>query len=67
MISDYIEIDSFSQGKHKTIPSSFSAKNMGKNDLWIASTAKYFDLTLITTDNDFKHLDPYFIKILNLN
>ncbi|MEK7434530.1 MAG: type II toxin-antitoxin system VapC family toxin [Cyanobacteriota bacterium] len=67
LISDYIEIDVFSQGKHKTISSSFSSKNMGKNDLWIASTAKYFDLTLITTDNDFNHLDPYFINILNLN
>ena len=66
LIDIYVEIDSFSQGKHKTILSNFS-KNMGKNDLWIASTAKYSNLTLITTDNDFNHLDPYFIKILNLN
>lgn len=67
LVSQYIEIDTFSQGKHKTIPSSFSAKNMGKNDLWIAATAKHYNLTLITTDNDFNHLAPYFIKILNLN
>lgn len=66
LVANYIEIDAFSQGKHKTISSNFTSKNMGKNDLWIASTAKYYNLTLITTDNDFNHLDPYFIKITRL-
>lgn len=33
-----------------------SARNMGKNDLWIAATASALDLTLLTTDRDFDHL-----------
>lgn len=31
---------------------------MGKNDLWIAATALYFDEELRTADNDFDHLGP---------
>ncbi len=31
---------------------------MGKNDLWIAATAKVSGLTLLTTDADFDHLHP---------
>lgn len=66
IIENYAEIDSFSQGKHKTKKSTFSAKNMGKNDLWIASSAMFLDAYLITTDNDFNHLEPDFIKIIHL-
>lgn len=36
---------------------------MGKNDLWIAATASAFDITLVTTDKDFNHLDGKFIKL----
>ena len=35
-IQRYAEIDAFSQGKLKDRPLSMSARNMGKNDLWIA-------------------------------
>lgn len=31
-----------------------SARNMGKKDLWIASTAALLGLKLVTTDNDFQ-------------
>jgi tRNA(fMet)-specific endonuclease VapC len=31
--------------------------SMGKNDVWIAATAKATGATLITTDPDFDHLD----------
>jgi len=31
---------------------------MGKNDLWIAATARTTGATLLTTDKDFDHFDP---------
>ena len=36
---------------------------MGKNDLWIASLAAMLNLQLITTDNDFDHLNGVFFKV----
>lgn len=66
VIEKYAEIDTFSQGKHKTIPTTGSAKNMGKNDLWIAASTNVLNTTLITTDNDFAHLDGVFIKLLKI-
>ncbi|MGB1241354.1 MAG: hypothetical protein ACPG49_02460, partial [Chitinophagales bacterium] len=40
LIRHYVEIDVFSQGKHPTLklPKNMSARNMGKNDIWIAAT-----------------------------
>jgi predicted nucleic acid-binding protein len=35
---------------------------MGKNDLWIAAVAHVSDLHLLTTDEDFDHLDPVFLR-----
>lgn len=67
LVPIYVEIDTFSQGKHQSIVLGSSSKNMGKNDLWISATAKYNNLSLITTDNDFNHLDPHFIKVINLS
>lgn len=61
VIQKYAEIDTFSQGKLLNNPLSTTARNMGKNDLWIAATAAVIDATLITTDTDFLHLaDVYF-------
>lgn len=37
---------------------------MGKNDLWIAATAHVIKAHLFTTDNDFNHLDPSYIKLI---
>lgn len=59
----YAEIDAFSQVKHPTIPSDFSARNMGKNDLWIAATASLLEGTLLTTDSDFNHLEDIFLSV----
>lgn len=66
LIRRYAEIDAFSQGKHPTIPSAFSARNMGKNDLWIAASASILNAALLTTDNDFNHLDKQFLKLERL-
>ncbi|MEY4903424.1 MAG: hypothetical protein RLZZ292_1239 [Bacteroidota bacterium] len=69
LVKIYSEIDVFSQGFHPTLPlpNGLSARNMGKNDLWIAATASLLDAILITSDNDFSHLDTFFIKVENLN
>ncbi len=40
-----------------------SARNMGKNDIWIAATASVLDATLLTTDKDFNHLDGEFFQV----
>ena len=37
-------------------------RSMGKNDLWIAATAKVTGATLLTTDKDFDHLADTFIQ-----
>lgn len=54
----YARIDAYSQGKLQTrpLPPGLSARNMGKNDLWIAAMALYFDIELHTNDRDFDHL-----------
>ncbi|MDZ7362317.1 MAG: type II toxin-antitoxin system VapC family toxin [candidate division KSB1 bacterium] len=59
ILQRYAEIDAFSQGKlnGRDLPVGMSARNMGKNDLWIAATASVLNATLITTDEDFDHLD----------
>lgn len=69
ILKKYEEIDAFSQGKHQTVKSNFSAKNMGKNDLWIAATASAFQITLVTTDSDFDHLNGVFLslKFIDIN
>ncbi len=36
---------------------------MGKNDLWIAATCSTLGTTLITTDQDFNHLDKTFLNL----
>jgi tRNA(fMet)-specific endonuclease VapC len=67
VIQCYAEIDAFSQGKLPNQKAIFSAKNMGKNDLWIAATASVLSVTLLTTDNDFTHLEDHFIQIERIN
>ena len=54
----YARVDAYSQGKldRHPLPPGMSARNMGKNDIWISATALYLDLNLHTTDNDFDHL-----------
>lgn len=63
LIQAYAKIDAFSQGKLKNKPLGMSARNMAKNDLWIAATAHVAQATLITADGDFTHLDGHFVKL----
>ncbi len=59
----YATIEAYSQGKLKGSPLNTSARNLGKNDLWIAATALVADAELITTDSDFDHLNGKWITI----
>lgn len=63
IIDAYAEIETFSQGKHKAKSLGTTARNMGKNDLWIAATTFTTKAALITTDKDFHHLDQSFIDL----
>ncbi len=64
VIRAYAEIDAYSQGNLKDSSEKFTAKNMGKNDIWIAATASVFNLRLVTTDKDFAHLNGKFLDLL---
>jgi predicted nucleic acid-binding protein len=44
-----------------------SARNMGKNDLWIAATASVLKAKLLTTDRDFDHLDSEFLEVIYID
>ncbi len=63
--SAYADLDAFSQGCHPRFPAAtgLTARNMGKNDLWISATAMLFNATLLTTDSDFAHLSPQFFRV----
>ncbi|WP_026628179.1 type II toxin-antitoxin system VapC family toxin [Dyadobacter alkalitolerans] len=63
IIKRYAEIDAYSQGRLHEKQLKDSARNMGKNDLWIAATASVLNATLITTDKDFDHLDKEFLNV----
>lgn len=63
IIRRYAEIDAFSQGKLPGKPPAFTARNMGKNDLWIAATASVLGVNLLTTDGDFDHLNGVFLDL----
>ncbi len=63
IIEKYGDIDAFSQGKMNTGSPKFSAKNMGKNDVWIAATASVFNLKVVTTDKDFDHLQGVYLDL----
>jgi tRNA(fMet)-specific endonuclease VapC len=68
IILRYAEIDAYSQGKleDNALPKGMSARNMGKNDLWIAATASVTQSTLLTTDLDFNHLHTIFLDLKRL-
>lgn len=67
IIDAYAQIDAYSQGKHPTLnlPLGMTARNMGKNDLWIAATAHAIGADLVTTDKDFDHLDGIFLNVIS--
>lgn len=64
----YAQIDAYSQGKDEInrLPKGMSARNMGKNDLWIAATARVLEATLLTTDKDFEHLNDVFLSVVTV-
>jgi tRNA(fMet)-specific endonuclease VapC len=68
IVQKYAEIDAYSQGKliSQALPSGMSARNMGKNDIWIAATAAVIEATLLTTDKDFEHLNDVFLPVCRL-
>jgi len=45
---------------HHTEKVARPARQMGKNDLWIAAPASALSAVLVTTDGDFDHLAPRF-------
>ncbi|MBK6995012.1 MAG: PIN domain-containing protein [Lewinellaceae bacterium] len=68
VIHAYARIDAFSQGKRfgQPLPIGVSARNMGKNDLWLAATAHVGKFIFVTTDLDFNHLDGVFLDLLKV-
>ena len=62
----YAQTDAYSQGRLKAspLPAGITARNMGKNDLWIAAMVLYLDMELHTTDNDFDHLAAFGLKLV---
>ncbi len=69
IINNYGIIDAYSQGKlkDKPLPKGMSARNMGKNDLWIAASSMAQKATLLTTDQDFEHLHNEFIDVVEID
>ncbi len=67
VIERYGDIDAYSQNKLIGRKSTFTARNMGKNDIWIAATASVYGLKLVTTDKDFEHLDQEYIDLEYIN
>lgn len=71
IVETFAKLEAYSQGtlkEYEGVTSSFSARNMGKHDLWIAATAKVLNLTLVTTDRDFEHLSKFIdIVVVNLD
>ncbi len=65
IVMKYAEIDAYSQGKlkHQPLPKGLTARNMGKNDLWIAATASLTNSILVSTDHDFSHLRNTFLSL----
>lgn len=67
IVGRYAEIDAFSQGRLEGRVLNFTARNMGKNDIWIAATASVLEATLLTTDNDFNHLHDEFLSVAKID
>jgi predicted nucleic acid-binding protein len=69
IIERYAEIDSYSQCKNplRPTPPGLTPRNMGKNDLWIAATGSVLNATLITTDDDFNHLNKVFLDVVRID
>jgi tRNA(fMet)-specific endonuclease VapC len=58
-INDPSILDAYGQIDHY---SNQVGRSMGKNDVWIAATAHVTTMTLLTTDQDFDHLEEQFLS-----
>ena len=67
IIRRYAEIDTYSQDKLNGKPLGNTSRNMGKNDLWIAATASVLNLSLLTTDADFEHLNVVYLEVQRIS
>ncbi len=63
MMEAYSNLWNFSKNIHPTEKLGQSI-GIGQNDIWIAALTLITDSTLITTDSDFDHLSPKWIKLL---
>lgn len=65
-IKVYAEMDAYSKHKDpvRKYPKGYSSVTVGKNDLCIAATAQVTNSKLVTTDDDFDHLNGVFIDII---
>lgn len=66
IIDHYIEIEQFNRNIHPSRQRTGSHIKMGKNDVWIVATAVATGAALITSDQDFTHLDGEFFDVLLL-
>jgi len=69
LLGTYVQIDAYSQRSNPgfTDYQFNTPRNMGKNDLWIASVAAIMNLILITSDADFDHLNGIFFDVKKIN
>jgi len=69
ILDAYAEIDAYSQGKctPSHLPAVSSARNMGKNDIWIAATATVLKAFLVTTDQHFSHLHGNYMDVIYID
>ena len=66
IVQMYADIDTYSQSCHPTLRLPTSARKMGKNDLWIASTTAIANGTLLSSDGDFDHLQGVFLSLIKI-
>lgn len=64
LIKMYVDIDTYSNKSNPVRQVEGSAVKMGKNDLWIAATAAITKSKLLTSDNDFDHLDGEYFDVV---
>lgn len=61
IVEAYAQIDYFSEKVVKP------ARQLGKNDIWIAATTAYLDLWLMTTDTDFDDLHGRYLNRIKID
>jgi tRNA(fMet)-specific endonuclease VapC len=57
-IDDRQILDAYGELDHESLK---VGRRMGQNDVWIAATARVSEMTLLTTDKDFDHLQGVWI------